>query len=296
MLAPHELKNTEFSKSLRGYSTVEVDEHIEFIIEKYTELYRLNDELEKKLRIVEGQLEALKAEEDSIKSTLVNAQKASTQIINEANERADVIMRSAKNSCDRMIAELQANVVKENERLRDAQRETASFKAALFEAYRDHIAGLEKIVPEIRIENNDDAIAEKLSGEVMERIRRDLTGSSELLSGSDDPFTPVNEEHDTVSGGSGSAESPIPDAIDDDLQKPDEDAFTEARDSEQDFLSERTIILEKGESILDSIRKISNEASDDDDLFSMLDSVSKENDKSNSSNTDEFDVVYDGKK
>ena len=296
MLAPHELKNTEFSKSLRGYSTVEVDEHIEFIIEKYTELYRLNDELEKKLRIVEGQLEALKAEEDSIKSTLVNAQKASTQIINEANERADVIMRSAKNSCDRMIAELQANVVKENERLRDAQRETASFKAALFEAYRDHIAGLEKIVPEIRIENNDDAIAEKLSGEVMERIRRDLTGSSELLSGSDDPFTPVNEEGDTVSGGSGSAESPIPDAIDDDLQKPDEDAFTEARDSEQDFLSERTIILEKGESILDSIRKISNEASDDDDLFSMLDSVSKENDKSNSSNTDEFDVVYDGKK
>ncbi|MBE6582384.1 MAG: DivIVA domain-containing protein [Ruminococcaceae bacterium] len=296
MLAPHELKNTEFSKSLRGYSTVEVDEHIEFIIEKYTELYRLNDELEKKLRIVEGQLEALKAEEDSIKSTLVNAQKASTQIINEANERADVIMRSAKNSCDRMIAELQANVVKENERLRDAQRETASFKAALFEAYRDHIAGLEKIVPEIRIENNDDAIAEKLSGEVMERIRRDLTGSSELLSGSDDPFTPVNEEGDTVSGGSGSAEAPIPDAIDDDLQKPDEDAFTEARDSEQDFLSERTIILEKGESILDSIRKISNEASDDDDLFSMLDSVSKENDKSNSSNTDEFDVVYDGKK
>ena len=77
----------------------------------------------------------------------------------------------------------------------------------------------------------------------------------------------------------------------------DEDAFTKARDSEQDFLSERTIILEKGESILDSIRKISNEASnDDDDIFSMLDSVSKENDKSNSSSTDEFDVVYDGKK
>ena len=88
MLAPHELKNTEFSKSLRGYSTVEVDEHIEFLIEKYTELYRLNDELEKKLRITEAQLEALKAEEESIKSTLVNAQKASTQIINEANERA----------------------------------------------------------------------------------------------------------------------------------------------------------------------------------------------------------------
>lgn len=48
MLAPHELKNREFTKSLRGYSTVEVDEHIDFIIEKYSELYRENDELEKK--------------------------------------------------------------------------------------------------------------------------------------------------------------------------------------------------------------------------------------------------------
>ncbi len=296
MLSPHELKNTEFSKSLRGYSTVEVDEHIEFIIEKYTELYRLNDELEKKLRITEAQLDALKAEEESIKSTLINAQKASTRIINEANERADVIMRSAKNSCDRMIAELQANVVKENERLRDAQRETASFKAALFEAYRDHIGLLEKIVPEIRIENNDEAIASELSGEVLARIRADLDGRGELLSGSFDPFTPVHDEGDTVSSSNMPSEAPIPEDISDsEAVKPDEDAFTEARDSEEDFLSERTIILEKGESILDSIRKINEDAKADDDFLSMLDSVSSKNDKSNFSSTDEFDVVYDGK-
>lgn len=75
MLAPHELKNREFTKSLRGYSTVEVDEHIDFIIEKYSELYRENDELEKKLRLTEAQLDAMKGEEESIRSALVNAQK-----------------------------------------------------------------------------------------------------------------------------------------------------------------------------------------------------------------------------
>jgi hypothetical protein len=125
----------------------------------------------------------------------------------------------------------------------------------------------------------------------------DKVAEKELLSGSEDPFTPVSEDGDTVSSGAGSAETPIPDSIDDNLEKPDEAAFAEARDSEQDFLSERTIILEKGESIMDSIRKLSSEASDeDDDFLSMLDSVSKENDKSSSSSTDEFDVVYDGKK
>lgn len=297
MLAPHELKNAEFSKSLRGYSTVEVDEHIEFLLEKYTELYRLNDELEKKLRITEAQLDALKAEEESIKTTLVNAQKASTRIINEANERADVIMRSAKNSCDRMVAELKANVIKENERLRDAQRETASFKAALFEAYETHIAQLEKISPEIRIENTDDIQAEELSSQVFERIRADLAGKKELISGSDDPFTPVDESEDTVSSTEMPAEAPIPEIIDDgESVKPDEEAFVSARDSEEDFLHERTVIIEQGGSILDSLRKINEDAKENEDEFlSMLGSVSSESDRSDSESTDEFEVVYDGK-
>ena len=47
MLPPHELKNKTFGKAMRGYNPVEVDEYIEFLIEKYTELYRENDELER---------------------------------------------------------------------------------------------------------------------------------------------------------------------------------------------------------------------------------------------------------
>ena len=297
MLAPHELKNTEFSKSLRGYSTAEVDEHIEFMIEKYTELYRANDELEKKLRITQAQLDALKAEEESIKTTLVNAQKASTRIINEANERADIIMRSAKNSCDRMVAELKATVVKENERLRDAQRDTASFKAALFEAYRTHIEQIEKILPDIRIENNDDIEAEQLSTEVLERIRKDLEGKDELISGSFDPFTPVNENNDLVFESGSPAETPIPDEIDGDAVAPSEDAFAQARDSEDEFLSEKTIVIEKGENIIDSLRKLNaNTADEDDELISILNSVSDDDDVSDATGNDEFELVYDSKK
>lgn len=298
MLAPHELKNAEFSKSLRGYSTAEVDEHIEFLIEKYTELYRLNDELEKKLRITEAQLDALKAEEESIKITLVNAQKASTRIINEANERADVIMRSAKSSCDKLIQELKDKVAEENARLREAQAETASFKAALFEAYREHIAQIEAVAPDIRIENNDEAQATELSRQVLEQIRTELEGKDELISGSDDPFTPVNEDNDTVAESGISAEESIPEDIDTAPQvTPDEEAFSEARDSEEDLLTERTVIIENGSSLLDSIRKISENAgdvADDDEFLSML--SNEQNDGADATSTDEFDVVYDGKK
>ena len=59
MLAPHELKNKQFSKSLKGYNPQEVDAYIEFLLEKYTEAYRENNELERKLRIVVTNLDEI---------------------------------------------------------------------------------------------------------------------------------------------------------------------------------------------------------------------------------------------
>ncbi len=295
MLAPHELKNVEFSKSLRGYSTVEVDEHIDFLIEKYTELYRLNDELEKKLRITEAQLDALKAEEESIKITLVNAQKASTRIINEANERADVIMRSAKNSCDRLLNDFADKIEEENDHLIAAQKETATFKAGLLKAYREHILALEKISPDIRTEEDSVEIAEELKRQVLVQISADLDGEEELISGSFDPFTPQNEDRDIVSEGGSAVETPIPDVIDE-TDKDTKQNAADTRDKDTDLLTERTVILENGSSLIDSIRKINENAGNvsDDEFLSILDNASADKNASNSN--DEFDVVYDGKK
>ena len=316
MIAPHELKNREFSKSLRGYSTVEVDEHIAFILEKYTELYRLNDELEKKLRLTEAQLDAIKTEEEAIRATLMNAQKASTRIIAEANERADVIMRSAKTGCDRIIAELKANVKVENDRLRQAKKEVAAFKAALFEGYQTHIEQIERIAPDVEIKPYDEMEAEELSKEVLERIRQDLSGKKPIISGTEDPFFEDEEEdeaepaaEDEEIAPAASAEVPIPDVIDDLFDvTPDADAFTAARDSEETFIGEdeedelpvERQEIEEGGSILDSIKRINETADhmgdDDEEFLRMLKHVSAENDRTDMSSTDEFEMVYDGKK
>ena len=305
MLAPHELKHSPFSKSLRGYSTVEVEEHIEFLIEKYTELYRLNDELEKKLRLTEAQLDAIRGEEESIRATLINAQKASTRIINEANERADVIMRSAKSSCDRLIAELKANVKKENDRLREVQREVAAFKTALFEGYRSHIEQIEALAPDVAIINVDETQAEELSRLVLERIRLDLSGKSELVSGSDDPFSPKDEDDVEVVTSSIPVETAIPDSDDDSaLVSPDPAAYSVARDSEafseeEDELNEQTVIVEKGSSILDSLRRLNRDTEsgeNDSDFLASIRKLSDTDDDDDSTAIDEFTMVYDGKK
>ncbi len=311
MLAPHELKNPEFTKSLRGYSTVEVDEHIDFMIEKYTELYRENDELEKKLRLTEAQLDAMKGEEESIRSALVNAQKASTRIINEANERADVIMRSAKNSCDRLIAELKANVKKENERLREAQREVAAFKAALFEGYQSHIELIEKIAPEVKITEGSEKQAEELSAIVIDRIKQNLSGKSGVISGSEVPYADEEEDagEESLSGEEAEvnvpAELEIPEAL---AEEPEETSPTEVRDAPEfaeeekeasdEIVIERTKLSDSSSGIVDSIKRLNSTVQDslddDEEFLRMLKNVSSSD--SDMSSTDEFEIVYDGKK
>lgn len=310
MLAPHELKNREFTKSLRGYSTVEVDEHIDFIIEKYSELYRENDELEKKLRLTEAQLDAMKGEEESIRSALVNAQKASTRIINEANERADVIMRSAKNSCDRLIAEFKANIKKETERLNEARKEVAAFKAALFEEYQAHIELIEKIAPDIAPVPSDDRTAEELSAAVIERIKNDLAGKESVISGSGVPYAADESaeaaDYDTSDVSvTTPAEAPIPKDI---FAEPKKDEERSVRDADGDnaaapfsdeLVTHRSRVTDDGRGgIVDSIKKLNSTVSgsddDDEEFLRMLKNVSDSD--SDAESEEEFLRVYDGKK
>ena len=197
MLPPHELKKKNFTKAVRGYAANEVDEHIDFIIEKYTELYRQNDELERKLRTALAQIDAYKTEEESIRSALINAQKAGTKIVAEANERADAIARSAKANCDRMIAELRNKVAKERDTLYRLQRMAADFKTHVFEEYQKHIEQLENLAPELDENGEWNASDEKYVRRVISAIKDDAAAGG---SGEDETYekleTPDSEASD----------------------------------------------------------------------------------------------------
>ncbi len=145
MLSPHELRKDDFSRSIRGYSSEEVDEHINYIIEKYTELYRANDVLERKLRTALSQIDAFKNDEQSIRTALINAQKASSAIINEATEKADSIIQASKNTCNQILQDFDERIKEKRDTLYKMQRLVELFKKSLFEEYQQHIQKIEKL-------------------------------------------------------------------------------------------------------------------------------------------------------
>lgn len=176
MLAPHELKNKAFSKAVRGYNPSEVDDHIEFLIEKYTELYRENAELNRKLRIVGTKLDEIKDEEESIRNTLVGAQKMGEKIIRDANDKADLITGSIKERCDAVIADFKRRMVKEKEEMWLIRTSVLDFKQEVFDIYRKHIEELQSINVN-RIEDivlpNESAIVENILSDVAEAVKND---------------------------------------------------------------------------------------------------------------------------
>ncbi len=163
MLAPHELKNKSFSKSLKGYNPAEVDEYIEFLIGKYTEAYRENNELERKLHVVVTNLDEIKDEEESIRSTLISAQKMADKIVADAKERADIITGAIKERCDAVIEEFKQQLGAEKQEMWELRTRIVEFKKELFDMYRGHIESIKSVsvneIDEIVLPDDDQLVA-----------------------------------------------------------------------------------------------------------------------------------------
>ncbi len=174
MLAPHELKNKTFSVAMRGYSRQEVDEYIDFLVENYTNLYRENSELERKLKIVVTNLDEIKDEEESIRSTLVKSQKLGEKIIRDANEKAEVITASIKDRCDAILADFRDQLASEKQELWTLRTKVLDFKKNVYDLYRGHIEELQSIsVNEIEdlVLPDDGEIVDKIFNDVKTAIK-----------------------------------------------------------------------------------------------------------------------------
>ena len=175
MLSPGEMKKRQFTKVLRGYSMSEVDEHIDFILEKYEELYKRNDELEKEIARLNTDLEQLKASEDAIRRAMVNAQKEERKIIDEANDRASLIMRTAKLNSDRILADFRSQIREERVTLYKLRRAVREFKENTLRQYQMHLEFLNQISPDV---NSDDPALEMTEDDyansLLEQMKLDI--------------------------------------------------------------------------------------------------------------------------
>lgn len=106
MLTPQEVSTHAFSKAMMGgYNMSAVDEFLDVLTDDYTALYKENAALKAKLKVLVEKVEEYRATEDSMRATLLTAQRMADTIVREAETKRDQMLAEAEIKRDTVLAE-----------------------------------------------------------------------------------------------------------------------------------------------------------------------------------------------
>ena len=126
MLTPQEVSTHAFSKAVMGgYNMAMVDEFLDELTDDYTALYKENAALKAKLKVLVEKVEDYRATEDSMRATLLTAQKMADSIVHEAEAKRDEILAQAESSAREKIGQLRQEVEAAEAEIPPSQPETA---------------------------------------------------------------------------------------------------------------------------------------------------------------------------
>lgn len=156
MLTPDKIREKSFQTTGRGsYRAEDVDSFLNEVSASYEQMFRENGDLIKKISILAKKVEEYRADEESLKLALLNAQKLADKIVAEAKENAEKDTEDARSEAAKLREDAKADA---DETEAKAKRESdAIIESAKAEA--------EKIVAE----------ANRQSNEILGNINRKVT-------------------------------------------------------------------------------------------------------------------------
>ncbi|MEX0880495.1 MAG: DivIVA domain-containing protein [Thermoanaerobaculia bacterium] len=101
-MTPLEVQKREFSRRWKGLDPVEVQQFLTDVAEDMEMLARENADLDVRLRSLEQENEEHRERERLLKQTLLSAQQASEDIRNAARKEAELVVREAQDSAEKL--------------------------------------------------------------------------------------------------------------------------------------------------------------------------------------------------
>ena len=170
MLTPQEVSTHAFTKAVMGgYNMARVDEFLDELTDDYTALYKENAALKAKLKVLVEKVEDYRATEDSMRATLLTAQKMADSIVREAEAKRDEIMTQAEAQAQEKIAQLRREIGESEDRLRQGQQELAKFIASSRDICSQQLAYLDQL-PQLPVEQPTAVPAEEKAQEIEENV------------------------------------------------------------------------------------------------------------------------------
>jgi len=161
VLTINDIKEKKFEKSAFGYKMEDVENFLNEVIDLVVDLQEENADAQKKLMVLAEKIEEYRNEEDSLRQALLGAQKLADNILKDAKNRAEIIMRDATIKSEQAVKNVKDDVKKEEIILNKMKREVDAFRTKMLTMYSSHIDMI-KSIPEI-----DRAKEEEIAKEVV---------------------------------------------------------------------------------------------------------------------------------
>lgn len=120
MLTPNQMREKKLTVvESQGYDREEVNVFLAEVIESYEALVEENKGLYRKMDVLANRIEEYRADEDSIKMAILNAQKTAKKISSEAKENADHAIKESNISAQKIVSDAQEKADKAIAEARD---------------------------------------------------------------------------------------------------------------------------------------------------------------------------------
>ena len=194
MLTPQEVSTHAFTKAVMGgYNMAMVDEFLDEVTDDYTALYKENAALKAKMKVLVEKVEEYRATEDSMRATLLTAQRMADSIVREAEAKRDEILNQAKSDAEEKIISYRRELTEAEDRLRQGQVELARFIATTRELCNQELRFLDQL-PQAPVVTAAPAVEEIPVEEIEEKVMAAFSAQPVVEEQEEEPAPEEKEE------------------------------------------------------------------------------------------------------
>jgi DivIVA domain-containing protein len=102
-LTPVDVRRMEFPKAMRGYDQGRVDDFRVQVADELERLTRVNQDLDSSVRSLTEQLRAFRDRDKALNDALVSAQQLRTEVREQSEREAQLVLREARSEGDRIV-------------------------------------------------------------------------------------------------------------------------------------------------------------------------------------------------
>lgn len=130
-LTPLDVRRYDFGRAFRGYDPARVDQFRDQVAEEMERLARINQDLDAKARSFHEQLRSFRERDKALNDALVSAQQLRSEMREQAEREAQLIVREAHQEADKLVDAGKAQLKKLEDEMEGLARSQRAFIAQM---------------------------------------------------------------------------------------------------------------------------------------------------------------------